>query len=622
MGAASAMTRIITPRWSHALQAAFLSVCVANVGLAQSPVAEQPQRPSKSATVPANPLRNAYFGQLHLHTGMSFDAYIIGTRIYPEDAYRFARGEEIEQDGRKLKTDLPLDFLGVSDHSEYLGQLKLLAEPEGPLAQTPFGKLFAGATPEKRRALIFRLADTFGSGGAKPPELLTRDIMKSNWQRQIDAAEKFYQPGKFTTFVAYEWSSLPNGANLHRNVIFRGPKYPELPFSSVDSPNPENLWRYIEHQRSNGIQALAIPHNSNVSDGLMWSYADSNRDPINREYAETRVGIERLVEIAQTKGTSETRPELSPNDDFAGFELIDNLLTVARPSSINGSYVRQAYARGLELSQRVGVNPFEFGLIGGSDYHTGLSLSSENDLVGKDAAQTDVAKLLQDATSLGGIKASSAGLAGVWAQSNTREAIFDALYRRETFATSGTRPRVRFFSSFKYPQGITKQRDWVKRAYELGVPMGADLVASPADKQGSVRFLVQAAKDPNGANLDRIQIVKVWLEDGTQKEQIFDVAWAGNRKLDANGKLPAISSTVNVDKATYTNDLGAGELIAEWQDPAFRADTAAVYYARVLEIPTPRWTTYLAVQNKLPVPTSVPSAIQERAWTSPVFYHP
>jgi hypothetical protein len=614
------MTKSITSIGSRTLQAALLTACVAGAALAQAPVAQQPQTQANPAKVPVNPLRNAYFGQLHLHTGMSFDAYIIGTRLYAEDAYRFARGEEIEQDGRKIKSDEPLDFLGVSDHSEYLGQLRLLGEPDGPLSQTSYGKLFSTASPEKRLALIFSLSDSFGSGGVKPPDLLTRDLMKSNWQRQIDAAEKYNQPGKFTTFVAYEWSSLPNGANLHRNVIFRGPKYPELPFSSVDSANPEDLWRYIEHQRSNGIQALAIPHNSNVSDGLMWSYADSNRNPIDREYAETRVGIERLVEITQSKGTSETRPELSPDDDFAGFELIENLLTVPRPGSINGSYVRQGYARGLELERRTGVNPFEFGLIGGSDYHNGLSQSGERDL-GQDPTR-DVAKLLRDTTSFGGVKGSTAGLAGVWAESNTREAIFDALYRRETFATSGTRPRVRFFSSFKYPQGITKQRDWIKRAYELGVPMGADLYASPSDKQGALHFLVQAAKDPNGANLDRIQIVKVWLENGAQKEQIFDVAWAGNRKLDANGKLPGIGSTVDIGKATYTNDIGAGELIGEWQDPNLRADTAAVYYARVLEIPTPRWTTYLAVQNKLPLPTSVPSAIQERAWTSPVFYHP
>jgi len=614
------MSTVIPSFWSRILQAAIVSACFAGVTPAQTPAA--PHRQSNAADVPANPLKNAYFGQLHLHTGMSFDAYLLGTRLYAADAYRFARGEEIEQNGLKIKFDTPLDFLGVSDHAEFLGQMRLLADPDGPFSQTPYGKLFASTPPDKRLALIFRLSEAYGSGGVAPAELLTKDLMKSNWQRQIDAAEKFYEPGKFTTFVAYEWSSLPNGANLHRNVIFRGPKYPELPFSSLDSPNPEALWRYIEHQRTNGVQALAIPHNSNVSDGLMWSYADSNRNPIDREYAETRVGIERLVEITQNKGTSETRPELSPNDDFAGFELIENLLTVPRPGSINGSYVRQAYARGLEIEQRTGVNPFEFGLIGGSDYHNGLARTSENDLVGRDPALTDVKKLLQDAASVAGLKSSSGGLAGVWAESNTRESIFDALYRRETFATSGTRPRVRFFSGFNYAPGITKQRDWIKRAYELGVPMGADLIRTSADKKGALRFLVQAAKDPNGANLDRIQIVKVWLDSGVQKEEVVDVAWAGNRKLGANGKLPEIGSTVNVDNATYTNDIGAVQLIGEWEDPAFRADLAAVYYARVLEIPTPRWTTHLAVQNKLPLPTSVPAAIQERAWTSPVFYHP
>ena len=600
---------MIIKSWSSLLPAAVLGACLVN---------------ANAADAPANATRNAYFGQLHLHTGMSFDAYLLGTRLYAAEAYRYARGEEIENNGVKIKTDVPLDFLGVSDHAEYLGQIRLLDQAEGPLAQTPYGKLFSSTPEDKRLALIFKLSESYGSGGVAPPELLNKDLMKSNWQRQIDAAEKYYEPGKFTTFVAYEWSSLPNGANLHRNVIFRGPKYPEVPFSSLDSPNPEALWRYIEHQRTNGIQAIAIPHNSNVSDGLMWSYADSNRNPIDREYAETRVGIERLVEIAQTKGTSETRPELSPNDDFAGFELMENLLTVPRPGSINGSYVRQAYARGLEIGQRTGVNPFEFGLIGGSDYHTALATTREDDLPGRDPVKTDVKKLLQDATSLAGLKASSAALAGVWAENNTRESIFDALYRRETFATTGTRPRVRFFSSFNYAPGITKQRDWIKQAYERGVPMGADLVRTAADKdkKGSLRFLVQAAKDPNGANLDRIQIVKVWLDNGAQKEQVFDVVWAGDRKLGANGKLPEIGSTVNTEHATYTNDIGATQLIGEWQDPAFQADSPAVYYARVLEIPTPRWTTYLAVHNQLPLPTSVPAAIQERAWTSPVFYHP
>jgi hypothetical protein len=575
-----------------------------------------------TSKVPVNLLRNAYFGGLHLHTGMSFDAYLSGTRLYPQDAYRFARGEPIEFEGHTVKREVPLDFLGVSDHSEYLGQMRAAADPNGPLAQTRFAKVLSQGTPQQRSQTVYQIASTFGDGGVPPAELLQEEAMRSNWQVEIDAAEKFYEPGKFTTFVAYEWSSAPNASNIHRNVVFRGPKYPRLPFSSLDSANPEDLWHWIEHQRANGIQALAIPHNSNVSDGLMWSYADSFRRPIDRNYAETRAGVERLVQITQLKGTSETRPELSPNDEFAGFELLDNLLLAPRPGTINGSYVRQAYARGLEIEQRVGVNPFEFGLIGDSDYHTGLHRSSEDDLVGQAGAAVDVKRVLEDSTSLRGVRVSSAGLAGVWAESNTRESIFDALYRRETFATTGTRLRVRLFSGFNYAPGVTREHDWIKRAYAGGVPMGADL-SPPPDKPGAApRFLVQAVKDADGANLDRIQIVKVWLENGLQREQVFDVAWAGDRQIKADGKLASIGTTVDTEHATYTNTIGAVQLLAEWQDPAFKSATAAVYYARVLEIPTPRWTTYLAAHHHLPLPTSVPAQIQERAWTSPIFYRP
>jgi hypothetical protein len=573
--------------------------------------------------VPSNPLRNAYFGELHLHTAMSFDAFLIGTRVFPETAYKYARGDEIELNGKPYHRKWALDFCAVTDHSEYLGQIARASDPNGALKDSVWHKLLEKATPGTYATQPIPLSDSFGSGGVEPPELLDPASMKSNWKRQIDAAEGAYQPGKFTTFVGYEWSSLPNGANLHRNVIFRGPKYPELPFSSVDSAIPEKLWQYIRHQRDQGIQVFAIPHNSNVSDGLMFSYADSSRDPINREYSDTRQSIERLVEITQTKGTSETRPELSPDDEFANFEIVDQLLTVPRNGSIHGSYVREALGRGLEIQQRTGgVDPFALGFIGGSDLHTGLISSDEQVSPSNIDTPPDVQRLLQDASGkFSGANGSSSGVAGVWAESNTRESIYDALYRRETFGTSGTRLRVRLFAGFDYAQNITKQRDWVKRAYAGGVPMGGDLSGAKANGKAP-RILVQAVKDPDAGNLDRIQIVKVWLEDGHAKEHIFEVAWAGNRKVDANGKLPAVGSTVNVEKATYTNTIGANELLTEWQDPTFKADQSAVYYARVLEIPTPRWTTYLAVQNKLPMPKSVPATIQERAWTSPVFYQP
>jgi len=573
------------------------------------------------AKVTTNPLRNAYYGELHLHTGMSFDAFLIGTRVFPETGYQYARGEEVEVNGKKFRRKVPLDFCAVTDHSEYLGQMYVAAQPNGPLANTIWAKSIANEPAGQRLLRMFSLSDTYGSGGEEPPELLDPAQLKTNWQRQIDAAEKAYQPGKFTTFVGYEWSSIPNGANLHRNVIFKGPRYPELPFSSVDSAIPEQLWRYLTHQRELGIDALAIPHNSNVSDGLMFSYADSKRDPIDNEYASTRQSLERLVEITQTKGTSETRPELSPDDEFANFELVNTLLTVPRQSSVHGGYVREALGRGLELEKRVGVNPFEFGLVGSSDLHTGLVSSDEKLAPGYLDNPPDVQKLLEANPSFHGVNGSNAGLAGVWAESNTRESIYDALYRRETFATSGTRLRVRLFAGFDYPGGLTKQRNWVKTAYESGVAMGSDLSGARASGK-PLRILVQAVKDPDAGNLDRIQIVKVWLEDGKAKERIFDVAWAGNRSPDAKGRVPPIGSSVDVQTATYTNDIGANELTVDWQDPTFRADQTAVYYARVLEIPTPRWSTYLAVQNNLPIPTSVPSTIQERAWTSPIYFRP
>jgi len=573
--------------------------------------------------IAVNPLRNAYFGELHLHTGMSFDAFLIGTRVYPETGYRYARGDEVEVNGKKFRRKVPLDFCAVTDHSEYLGQMFQASQPNGPLTGSKWANTIAADGTSQKLLKIWGLSETFGTGGEEPAELLKPEAIRSNWQRQIDAAEGAYQPGTFTTFVGYEWSALPNGANLHRNVIFKGPKYPDVPFSSVDSAIPEQLWRYIRHQRELGMEVLAIPHNSNVSDGLMFSYADSKRDPIDNEYAATRQSIERLVEITQTKGTSETRPELSPNDEFADFENVDSLLTVPRKSSVNGGYVREALGRGLEIEKRVGVNPFEFGLTGSSDLHTGLVSSDERLAPGNLDNPPDVQRLLEVNAqySYTGVKGSTSGVTGVWAESNTRESIYDAMFRREVFATSGTYVKVRLFAGFDYPKGLTKQRDWIKRAYATGYAMGSDISGAKAAGK-PLTILVHAVKDPDGGNLDRVQIVKVALVDGRAQERIFDVAWAGDRKTNDKGRVPAIGSTVKTETATYTNTIGSTELIAEWQDPTFKPGETAVYYARVLEIPTPRWSTYLAVANKLPVPTSVPSAIQERAWTSPVFYRP
>jgi hypothetical protein len=574
--------------------------------------AQSSASPAQAAT------RRALFGDLHLHTANSFDAFLGGATIYPADAYRFARGEEIDYAGTKVKRRVPLDFLAVTDHSEYLGALPLAADPKGPFASTRWPKLLSPPNPQDKFTLMQHLHDGFTGKNVFEPELLSDDLKKTSWQHQIDAAEHAYEPGKFTSFVAYEWSSMPNEANLHRNVIFRGPHYPQEPFSALDSNRPEDLWRYLDNNRAHGIESLAIPHNSNVSDGLMFDYVDSDKQPISKDYALTRARNERVVEIAQVKGSSETRPELSPTDEFASFELINNLLTVARPSKIPGSYVRDALARGLEIQQRIGVNPYRYGITASSDIHTGLSESSETEQPSYASGYVkDAKRVLADKDSLAGMTISSGGLTGVWAEANTREAIFDALERRETFGTSGTRLQVRMFAG-AYPAGISKKADWVEQAYAHGAPMGSEL--NPVAGKPP-RFIVDALKDPDGANLDRIQIVKVWLDKGEHREQVYDAVWSGNRTVDARtGKLAAIGSTVDVAHATYTNTIGAAELIGEWSDPHFDAASPAVYYARVLEIPTPRWTTYIAANAGLPVPDGVPATLQERGWTSPIFF--
>jgi hypothetical protein len=576
-----------------------------------------------AALPPPNPSRNVYFGDLHLHTSMSFDAHAGRTSTLPEDSYRFARGETVDYFGRKVTRNVPLDFLAVTDHAEYLGMARVAADPKGPFRNTDWPQILSGGAPNE---MLMKGLSRFVPGGfrGEPPieEFVTDEYVKGNWQRQVDAAQKFYQPGKFTTFVAFEWSAMPNRLHLHRNVIFRGPKFPDRPFSAIDSMKPEDLWQYADNQRKLGNDTVLIPHNPNLSGGLMFAYTDSDGKPISRSYAETRARNERLAEISQNKGTSETRPELSPNDEFAGFEVIE---AGAGPESLGGSFLRQALRRGLEIDAKVGVNPFAYGLIGSSDFHSGLSATEENNYpggLGVGDTQEDPARILTQKNPIMGVPTttlSAGALTGVWAEQNTRESIFDALKRKEAFATSGGRISVRLFAGWNYAAGMTQQPDWVRQAYAGGVSMGADL-PPPIRGARTPRFLVHAFKDPNSGNLDRIQIVKVGLKDGQSYEQVFDVAWSGNRKPDGSGKLPAVGNTVDVKTATYTNDIGAAQLVGEWTDPQFDRNASALYYARVLEIPTPRWSTHLAAQSNLPVSKDVPPTIQERAWTSPIFY--
>lgn len=575
--------------------------------------------------VHVDPQRRAYFGDLHLHTSNSLDATWAGVRTTPTDAYHYAQGLPVNYFGRQVKRRVPLDFLAVTDHAEYMGATMQILSGNPDFEGTNWYKeLTEGDKPGFSRIMgsVFRGTGEIG-------ELNSPKLKRTTWQEVVRVANQFNRPGSFTTLVAFEWSDTPASAHNHRVVIFRGPQYPELPFSALDSHNPLDLWRYADANRARGIDSVLIPHNSNLSNGLQFSYNGPDGQPMTREYAEAKARNETLVEVTQIKGTSETHPLLSPQDEFAGFEILEHSIG-GNKAAIDGSYVRQAYGRGFEIAERTGVNPFQFGLVGASDYHSATSATEEDNNTGG-LGDSDfpfgenLVRVLQGnnpVTNQPMAVMSASGITGVWAEQNTREAIFAAFQRKEVFATSGTRVQVRLFAGWDFPVGLVNRSDFVAQGYAKGVAMGGTLGAAPAGR-GSPRFLVQALKDPDGANLDRIQIVKVWRSGGVTREQVFDVAWSGGRRPDARtGKLPAVGNTVNLQTATYENIIGSAQLSGEWVDPSWDPRAPAVYYARVIEIPTPRWPTYLAVRNDQPLPTRTPPVLQERAWTSPVFYNP
>ncbi len=614
---------------SQALRGATTLALAAALAACTGQAAEQPAKPVRPA-VPTDADRAAYFGQLHLHTAVSFDAYIMGTRLGLDDAYRFARGDQVLLMGKPVAREEPLDFIAITDHAEQMGVGDAIEDATSEFSNTDIGRRARAQVREGGN--LYRLMTELSGSPARG----VRAASESAWIKSVDAANRYYQPGKFTTLIGYEWSSTPDDQNLHRNVIFRGNSAP-FPFSSQDSQRPEDLWTYLELNRRNGIASLAIPHNGNASNGLMYDWLDSDRRPISEAYAQRRLLNEPLSEIAQNKGQSETHPLLSPDDEFASFEMFDVLFGPDRkPSRVAGSYIREAYGRGLVLEKRVGANPYKFGVVGGSDFHSALSNSSEGSyggsttLPGSHLTDAQVRKNLEldkdEQATLPMLKTGSAALTGVWAEANTRESIFDALRRKETFATSGTRLKVRFFAGWNFGSGLLRQADWVRRAYAEGVAMGGDLPV-PADRVNTARrrprFLVWAVKDPSGANLDRAQVVKVWFDGGKPREKVFDVALAGNRRVDPRtGRAAPIGSTVNLATATYTNTIGAVQLGTVWEDPEFNPAQPSVYYVRVLEIPTPRWTTIAAVRRGLPLPPGSPPTLQERAWSSPIWYTP
>ncbi len=595
-------------------------------------------QPPAEQRVEKNPDRNAYFGEEHIHTSWSVDAWVMGNRITgPDDALKYAQGQTIKHPmGYDIKIDTPLDFMGVTDHSEYVGVTKQANTPGSYVSTLPAAQPMImkdpNSTEEQNRVFSYLLK--LGAG-APVKALMDPKITATVWKENVKIANENNHPGKFTAFCSYEWTSMPDNRNLHRNVFFRDcAKVPDYPFSSLDSTRPTELWNWMDAQRKAGNELLAISHNANVSDGWMYpvDVDQTTGRPIDAAWAAARDRNERLVEIKQGKGQSEAHPLLSPNDEFANYEMYEALLglpaNVGRIDRISGSYARQAYKDGITMQETRGYNPYKFGMAGGSDSHNTGSPYRQDNFYGLHANADGTPERRFAGVLIGGTMdvrlENPGGLTGVWAEENTRASLFDAMYRKETFGVSGPHIKVRFFGGWGYGKAVVDAGDWVKQSYAGGVPMGADLPTMPAGGKGTApKFVVWAVKDPTSGNLDRIQIIKGWTKNGQSFEKVYDVAWSGDRKPDKwSGRVPAIQSTVDIEKATYTNSVGSTELKTVWTDPEFDASQHAFYYARVLEIPTPRWTLIQAVKANLPPPDVVPLTGQERAWSSPIWYTP
>jgi len=580
--------------------------------------------------------KEAFFGDLHIHTSWSFDAFIYNVRTTPDDAYRFGKGASISHvSGKDIQLGRPLDFMAVADHSEYMGVMMQMRDKSNPLSKLKIAKRINSSDPSDSKRAFGEIGQGIATNQPKK-SLLKKKGLTTTWQKIVEAADRHYEPGRFTTFPAYEWTSSlgvedakPQYArNMHRNIIYKGGKVSDVPFSSFYSQNPEDLWRWMDLQRSKGIELIAIPHNANMSDGKMYALSTFEGKPIDKEYVETRMKNEPVSEVVQIKGQSMTHPALSPNDEFANFEIYQHTLGRGEPryqSRPEGSFVRDAFKNGLALEQSVGANPFQFGVIGSTDGHNGASNQEENNNVGKSGLQDATAEIRMgnDAATLRHRQTSVGGLAGVWAAENTREAIFSALENKEVFATSGTRIKLRFFGGWNFSDINYANSDWVTDAYASGVAMGGQLNNITSKPLKSPTFLIWAVKDPEGANLDRVQVIKGWVDaDGNTQEKVFDAVWSDDRVLSVDGSLASVGNTVDLSTASYTNNIGAVSLNTTWQDPEYDPIVNAFYYLRVLEIPTPRWTTYDAVALNKKLPSEVPPTIQERAWSSPIWVKP
>jgi hypothetical protein len=604
-------------------------------GKAYSPYAQR--------SFPTRPL----WGDTHLHTALSVDAGLFGCRLGLEDAYRFARGEEvISSTGQPVKLARPLDWLVIADHSDAMGFIQDLAAGRPEILAFEEGRRWSQGLQAGGEASVAAALDliTNFSQGKVPRELLIQyspgaKKYASTWEKVVRAAEDYNDPGRFATLIGFEWTSLVSGNNLHRNVIFRdkadkvGRVVPFTTQAPIGSTDPLDLYRWLEnYEATTGGTALALAHNGNLSNGLMFpvdaQYTGRNLDAA---YVKSRARWEPLYEVTQMKGDGESHPFLSPDDEFADYETWDagnlDLSEAKTPGMLAREYAREALKTGLLLEKQLGTNPYKFGMVGSTDSHTGLSTSEEDNFFGKHSGSEPSSQRMEHPftkTALGsfeGWQTSASGMAAVWATENTREAIFDAMQRREVYATTGPRISVRFFGGWDFTANDLNSRQPASRGYEKGVPMGADL--APRSAGGAPKFMVYALRDSTGANLDRIQIVKGWLDqNGKTHERVYDVVWSGDRKLATNGKLPPVGNTVDVKNATWTNTIGASELGTVWTDPGFDANQRAFYYARVIEIPTPRWVVYDAFRYGIEPPPEAKLIDQERAYTSPIWYTP
>lgn len=589
-----------------------------------------------------------YFGDTHNHTANSGDSFMNGNRLGPEDAYKFAIGEEVvSASGLPVKLSRPLDFLVISDHVEGLGTMFEVFNENPAFMSDETLKRWSKVMKEGGAATQVAMREIISaqSNGTLPKTItdpkVSGPIMMSVWQQYLQIAEKYNKPGSFTAMIGYEWTSVPGGNNLHRNVLYRGNEDKAkqmLPFSSWQSEDPEKLWEWMaNYEEKTGGNLLAIPHNANLSNGRMFEPVDFQGKALTEDYAKRRARFEVLQEMIQTKGASETHPSMSPNDEFADYGIAGweygNLTMEGEPESPEMRpymYLRGGLLQGLGYENTLGINPFKFGFVGGTDVHNSLTAIEDDNFFGKHVNQEPRPKRWEHVSKKGFGNTlytwhyEAAGYAAVWAKENTRESLWDAMKRKEVYATSGTRMTVRFFGGWDYDAKDLKHRNLAKVGYAKGVPMGGDLTMQ-ADASKAPTFLISAMKDPIGGNLDRIQVIKGWVDaEGKKLEKIYDVAWgnADTRKPDAKGKLPDVGNTVNTDEATWTNTIGDPDLSTVWKDPDFDPKANAFYYARVIEIPTPRWTAYDQKIFGIKMAKEVRLLTRERAWSSPIWYTP